>query len=99
MNEEFVLTLVLTLASQSWLKWFCCPHCGSDYTITKTGRCTECNDQLVIVRSQAVRCDILNGYSGKLNSLIPWQPGSSSYYHNQWNQLVNPILERDNPLN
>jgi len=45
MDEEFVLTL----ASQSWLKWFCCPHCGSDCTISRTGRCTECNEHLVLV--------------------------------------------------
>jgi uncharacterized protein with PIN domain len=92
MDGEFVLTL----ASQSWLKWFCCPHCGSNYTMSKTGRCTECNQLLVLVRSQAVGCDILDGISSKLSFLIPSQTGSSFYYHNQWNRLVSPMIEVDN---
>ena len=99
MDEEFVLTLVLTLASQSWLKWFCCPHCGSDYPTSRNGRCTQCDEQLVLAKNQAVGSDVIDGFSRRLNSLIPLQTGSSFYYHNQWNQLVNPILERDNPLN
>ena len=92
MDAEFVLTL----ASQSWLKWFSCPHCGSDHPTSRNGRCTECDEQLVLVKNQAVGNDDLNGFSGKLNSLIPLQTGSSFYYHNQWNRLVNPIIERDN---
>ena len=92
MDAEFVLTL----ASQSWLKWFSCPHCDSDCTISKTGRCTECNEHLVFVRSEAVGCNILNGFSGKLNSLIPWQPGSSFYYHTQWNRFDSPIIDEVN---
>ena len=89
MNAEFVLTL----ASQSWLKWFSCPHCGSDHPTSRNGRCTECDEQLVLVKNQAVGNDVLNGLSGKLNSLIPLQTGSSFYYHNQWNRLANPITE------
>ena len=89
MDAEFVLTL----ASQSWLKWFCCPHCGSDHSTSRDGRCTECNEQLVLVRNQAVGCDILNGLSGELKFLISWQTGSSFYYHNQWNPLASPITE------
>ena len=89
MDAEFVLTL----ASQSWLKWFCCPHCGSDHYTSRDGRCTECNEQLVLVRNQAVGCDILDGLTGERNFLIPWQTGSSFYYHNQWNPLVSPITE------
>jgi hypothetical protein len=86
MDAEFVLNL----ASSSWLKWFCCPHCGSDYTISKNGRCTACDEHLVIVRSQEAGSDILNDF------LIPWQTGSSFYYHLQWNQLVRPIIEVNN---
>ena len=50
MDAEFILAL----ASQSWLKWFRCPHCYRDYTISKDGCCTECDEHLVLVRSQAV---------------------------------------------
>ena len=93
MDAEFFLTL----ASQSWLKWLSCPHCDSDCTISKTGRCTECNEHLVSVRSEVVGCNIINGFSGKLNSLIPWQTGSSFYYHVQWNQLTtSPIIDVHN---
>ena len=89
MDAEFVLTL----ASQSWLKWFSCSHCGSDYTISKNGRCTDCDEHLLLVRSRAVGCDILNGCPVNLNFLIPWQSGSSFYYHTQWNQLAVPIKD------
>jgi hypothetical protein len=89
MDAEFVLTL----ASQSWLKWFSCPHCGSDYPTSKNGRCTQCDEHLVLVRSQEVRSDVLIGFSSKLDSLIPLRTGSSFYYHNQWNRLVNQIIE------
>ena len=90
MDEEFILTL----ASESWLKWFSCPHCGSDYTISKNGRCTECDEPLVLVRSRPVGCNnIRSGCPGNLNFLIPWQPGSSFYYHIQWNQLAVPMKE------
>jgi hypothetical protein len=92
MDAEFVLTL----ASSSWLKWFCCPNCGSDYTISKNGRCNACDEHLVLVRNQGVRGDILDGFSGNLNFLIPWQTGSSFYYHLQWNQLVSPTIEVNN---
>jgi uncharacterized protein with PIN domain len=92
MDAEFVLTL----ASQSWLKWFSCPHCGSDHPTSRNGRCTECNEHMTLVRNEVIESDVLNDFSGKLNSLIPWQPGSSFYYHNQWNRLVNPIIEIDN---
>jgi uncharacterized protein with PIN domain len=95
MDAEFVLTL----ASQSWLKWFSCPHCGSDCPTSKNGRCAQCDEPLVLVGSPAVDGDALDGISSKLNSLIPLRTGSSYYYHNQWNRLVNPIIERDNPLN
>ena len=92
MDEAFVLTL----ASQSWLKWFSCPQCGSDYTISKNGRCTECDEPLVLVRSKPVACNIRSCCPGNLNFLIPWQPGPSFYYHNQWNQLPIPIKETHN---
>jgi len=92
MDAEFVLTL----ASQSWLKWFCCPHCGSDCPTSRDGRCAECNEELVLVRNKAVGSGVLDGFSGKLNSLIPMQAGSSYYYYNQWNRLINPIVEVDN---
>jgi uncharacterized protein with PIN domain len=95
MDAEFVLTL----ASQSWLKWFSCPHCGSDCPTSRNGRCTQCDAQLVLVRNQTVESDVLNGFSRKLDSLIPLRTGSSNYYHDQWNRLVNPITERDSPLN
>ena len=92
MDEAFVLTL----ASQSWLKWFSCPQCGSDYTISKNGRCTECNEHLVLVRSQTIRCHIFDGCPGNLNFLIPLITGSSFYYYAQWNQLPNPSIEIHN---
>jgi len=92
MDEDFVLTL----ASSSWLKWFCWLNCGSDYTISKNGLCAVCNGHLVLVRSQSVGSDIVDGFSGNLNFLIPWQTGSSSYYHLQWNQSVIPTIAVDN---
>ena len=89
MDAEFVLTL----ASQSWLKWFTCSLCGSEYLTSRNGRCTQCNEHLVLVRSQAVDSDVLDGLSGNLNSLIPLQTGSSFYYHVQWNRLIIPITD------
>ena len=88
--------LVLTLASSSWLKWFCCPKSGCDYTISKNGRCIACDEHLVIARSQWVGSNILDGFSGDLNFLVPWQTGSSLYYHLQWNQSVRPTIEVNN---
>jgi hypothetical protein len=96
MDAEFVLTL----ASQSWLKWFSCPHCDSYFTTSRDGRCTQCGEQLELVRSQAVGCNNINFSSYKLSSYIPWQKGSSCYYYfDQWNELVNPIKKMDNLSN
>ena len=89
MDEEFVLTL----ASQSWLKWFSCSHCGSDYTISKNGRCTDCDEPLLLVRSRPVKCNFFSVNPSNLNFLIPWQSGSYSYYYTQWNQLAVPLKE------
>ena len=91
MDAEFLLTL----ASESWLKWFCCPHCGNDYTISKNGLCNECNEQLVLVKNSTAKSNIINGFSCKLNSIIPGQIGLSHYYHAQWNQLSIPVIELD----
>ena len=92
MDAEFVLTL----ASQSWLKWFYCPNCGSGYPTSINGRCAQCNEKLVLAGGQAVRNDILNDFPDCLISLIPWLIGSSTYYHTQWNKLASPIIEIDN---
>ena len=95
MDAEFVLTL----ASQSWLKWFSCPHCGSNYPTSRNGRCAQCDEHLVLVRNEAVGSDVLDGFSCNFDSLIPLQTGSSYYYYNQWNRLVNPIIEIDDLSN
>ena len=89
MDAEFILTL----ASQSWLKWFRCSHCCRDYTISKDGCCTECDEPLMLVRCRPIKCDFFSVNPGNLNFLIPWQSGSSSYYYTQWNQLVVPMKE------
>jgi hypothetical protein len=92
------LEFVLTLKSQGWLKWFCCPHCGSNFAISKSGRCNVCDEYLVLKRGKSIEfeSDVLNDITdNKSNILMPWEVGSSFYYHMQWIQWDGPRLEID----
>ncbi len=85
---------VLILKSQKWLKWFCCPHYDSNFPISKNGLCTNCNEQLVLVRDQPIESENLNDIAeNNSNFLMPWEIGSSHYYHEQWIQWINPRFE------
>jgi hypothetical protein len=89
MDKNFILAL----KAHSWLKWFCCPHCGSNSTISKNGRCTICDERLVLVRDEIIESnDIAENDS---NLLMPWVAGPSFYYHVQWIQWAGTSIEVD----
>jgi hypothetical protein len=90
MNPEFIIALTV----QPWLKWFCCPHCGNNYAISKDGRCSFCDEDLVIVSDSVVESDILMECSSNLG--MPWVGGSSYYYHTQWTKWISNEIEFDN---
>lgn len=87
---------LIAVASNSWLKWFCCPNCGNDFTISLDGHCVVCNEPLVLVKSHLAECSRLKGCHAELNSLIPWQAGSSFYYYSQWNRSTEPEIDVEN---
>jgi hypothetical protein len=92
MDDRFILAL----KAQSWLKWFCCPHCGSNSAISKNGRCTICDDQLVLVRDGKFESDIIEEMTkNNLNILMPWIDGPSFYYHKQWESMPDIRIEVD----
>jgi hypothetical protein len=87
---------ILALKAQSWLKWFCCPHCGSSSTISKNGRCTICDEQLVLVRGEKFEKGIVNDIAkNNSNLLMPWIDGPSFYYHKQWDSMPEIRIEVD----
>jgi uncharacterized protein with PIN domain len=87
---------ILALKAHSWLKWFCCPHCGSNSTISKNGRCTICDEQLVLVREEVIKNEIIDDIAeNNSNFLMPWEPGPSFYYHVQWIQWAGTGIEVD----
>lgn len=85
MDAEFILTI----KSKSWLKWFCCPNCDSNFAISKNGRCNICDEHLVLKQDRSIEASnvIINDIvKNDSNSLMPWEQGSSFYYHAQWIQ-------------
>jgi hypothetical protein len=94
MNAEFILNL----KSHSWLKWFCCSNCGREFAISENGRCNVCDGYLVLKRDKTVEfeSDVINNLvANNSDSLMPWELGSSFYYHAQWIQWAGPRLEID----
>jgi hypothetical protein len=87
---------ILALKAHSWLKWFCCPHCGSNSTISKNGRCNICDENLVLVRDEIIENDIVNDIAeNDSNLLMPWEAGPSFYYHVQWDPMPYARIEVD----
>ena len=91
------LGFILTLKSQKWLKWFCCPHCGSNFPISRNGLCTNCNEPLVLMRDQMMEREPVSEFAeNNTNLLMPWEIGPLHYYHTQWIQWTVHKLEIDN---
>ena len=94
MNAEFIMIL----KSHKWLKWFCCPHCGSSFAISENGRCNACDEYLVLIKDRTFKfeSDIANDImENDSNSLMPWELGSSFYYYSQWIQWDAPGIDID----